>query len=51
VLSGFILRNDVIAYLTLRGEDEVICDPADVAHIEPIAEYRREVRREPKGSA
>jgi hypothetical protein len=51
VLSGFILRNDVIAYLTLRGEEEVICDPADVKHIEPIAEYRREVRREPKGSA
>jgi hypothetical protein len=42
VLSGFIKRNDVIAYLTLRGEEEVVCDPADIRDIEPIAAYRRE---------
>jgi hypothetical protein len=45
VLHGIIPRKDILAYITGRNEDEVICDPADIRDLHTYATLRREPKK------
>ena len=41
VLKGYVARTDVLAYLTGRGEQEVVVDPDAVAGVQVIGRWER----------
>jgi hypothetical protein len=40
VLVAHVMRSAILAYITGRGESEVIVDPTDLMQVETLAEYR-----------